>query len=63
MYFSVKCGEKSVKTAYFTICAACSARDKVCGKCGQKGDLVERYYGCYTKFSNLCINTLNSFTV
>jgi hypothetical protein len=38
----VKCGERTVTSAYYTICRSCSDRDEVCGKCGQKEELVEQ---------------------
>lgn len=41
--FSVKCGNKSVKNSYFTVCKPCADQQQICGKCGQKEDLVSLY--------------------
>jgi len=44
--FSVKCGNKAVKNSYFTVCKPCSDEQQICGKCGQKEDLVHLCVFC-----------------
>jgi len=41
--FSVKCGNKTVKNSYFTVCKICSDEQQICGKCGQRVDLANQY--------------------
>ncbi|KAF6776984.1 hypothetical protein AHF37_03287 [Paragonimus kellicotti] len=36
----IKCHQKTVKRAYYTVCASCTSQLKVCGKCGQSGELM-----------------------
>ncbi|XP_028406876.1 uncharacterized protein C9orf85 homolog [Dendronephthya gigantea] len=41
----VKCGQKTVKHAYHTICMKCAVEHGVCEKCGSKGEEIERSKG------------------
>lgn len=41
----VKCGQKTVKHAYHTICMNCAAEHGVCEKCGSTGSGIERSKG------------------
>jgi len=41
LFVSVKCGTKAVKNSYFTVCKPCIDEQQICGKCGQKQDLVK----------------------
>ncbi|BHF84654.1 hypothetical protein SprV_0902780500 [Sparganum proliferum] len=36
----IKCGQRTVKRAYYTICDSCAEGLKVCGKCGEAKDIV-----------------------
>nr|VZH94016.1 unnamed protein product [Spirometra erinaceieuropaei] len=36
----IKCGQRTVKRAYYTICDSCAESLKVCGKCGEAKDIV-----------------------
>jgi len=40
--FSVKCGNKTVKKSYFTVCKPCADQQQICGKCGKNEYLVSR---------------------
>ena len=40
-YFSVKCDQKTVKRAYYTVCQPCCESLKICGKCGKAKEIVE----------------------
>ncbi|VDL95622.1 unnamed protein product, partial [Schistocephalus solidus] len=36
----IKCGQRTVKRAYYTICDSCAESLKVCAKCGEAKEIV-----------------------
>lgn len=57
----VLCEEKKVKQAYYRLCQDCAEDKKVCAKCGEAAEILERWVelaGCTSPahFANNCLH-------